>query len=136
MNNEVQKGEAFIRELEQRDIIQNITNREKVVNALNNNRYLYVGFDPSAESIHLGNFVVVNILSLCQKYNINFIPIIGGITGQIGDPSGKKAERKLIDVNTVKHNVECIKKQIAKLLNVDLIINNLDFYKNSNLVNM
>ena len=46
MNNEVQKGEAFIRELEQRDIIQNITNREKVVNALNNNRYLYVGFDP------------------------------------------------------------------------------------------
>lgn len=134
MNNEVQKGEAFIRELEQRDIIQNITNRDKVVNALNNNRYLYVGFDPSAESIHLGNFVVVNILSLCQKYNINFIPIIGGITGQIGDPSGKKAERKLIDVNIVKHNVECIKKQIAKLLNVDLIINNLDFYKNSTII--
>ena len=134
MNKEMQKGEAFITELEQRDIIQNITNRDKVINALNNNRYLYVGFDPSAESLHLGNYVVINVLSLCKKYAINFIPIIGGITGQIGDPSGKKAERKLIDVQTVKHNVECIKKQIAKLLDVNLIVNNLDFYKNSTII--
>lgn len=129
-----QKGEKFINELMERDIIQNITNKEKVINALNNDHKLYVGFDPSASSIHLGNFVVVNILSLCVKYGIKFVIIVGGITGMIGDPSGKKSERTLLDTNKVLDNVESIKKQLGTLLPNSLIINNASFYEGKTII--
>lgn len=128
------KGELFVNELMQRDIIQDITNKEKVINALNNNHKLYVGFDPSASSIHLGNFVVVNILSLCVKYGIEYVIIVGGMTGMIGDPSGKKSERSLLDVAKVKQNVEDIKKQLSTLLPNSLIINNASFYEGKTII--
>ncbi len=128
------KANLFIQELLDRNIIQDITNKEKVINALNKDRKLYVGFDPSANSLHLGNFVIINILSLCIKYDIKFVIIIGGMTGQIGDPSGKKEERKLLDTNQVLKNIEGIKTQLQNLLPNAKIINNADFYKNKTII--
>lgn len=128
------KGELFLKELEDRNIIQNITNKQKVINALNNNKKIYVGFDPSGSSLHLGNYVVINILNLCKKYDIGYVIIIGGITGMIGDPSGKKVERKLLDVTVVQNNINSLKKQINNLLPNSIILNNADFYVNSSII--
>lgn len=128
------KAELFINELKNRDLIQNITNEKKVINALNNDKALYVGFDPSAISLHLGNYVIINILNLCEKYQIKYVCIVGGITGQIGDPSGKKSERVLLNKDTVKANVNGIKKQLSTLLKNPLIINNETFYEHKSII--
>lgn len=128
------KAELFINELKNRDLIQNITNEKKVINALNNDKALYVGFDPSAISLHLGNYVIINILNLCEKYQIKYVCIVGGITGQIGDPSGKKSERVLLNKDTVKANVNGITKQLSTLLKNPLIINNETFYEHKSII--
>lgn len=128
------KAELFINELKNRDLIQNITNEKKVINALNNDKALYVGFDPSAISLHLGNYVIINILNLCEKYQIKYVCIVGGITGQIGDPSGKKSERVLLNKDTVQANVNGITKQLSTLLKNPLIINNETFYEHKTII--
>lgn len=128
------KAELFINELKNRDLIQNITNEKKVIDALNNDKALYVGFDPSAISLHLGNYVIINILNLCEKYQIKYVCIVGGITGQIGDPSGKKSERVLLNKDTVKANVNGITKQLSTLLKNPLIINNETFYERKSII--
>ena len=123
------KAELFINELKKRDLIQNITNEQKVINSLNNDKALYVGFDPSASSLHLGSYVILNILNLCEKYQIKYVCIVGGITGQIGDPSGKKTERVLLNKDIVKQNVIAIKNQLSVYPNfhIHLIRYNYNF---------
>ncbi|MBQ5544021.1 MAG: tyrosine--tRNA ligase, partial [Mycoplasmataceae bacterium] len=85
-------------------------------------------------SLHLGNYVIINILNLCEKYQIKYVCIVGGITGQIGDPSGKKSERVLLNKDTVKANVNGITKQLSTLLKNPLIINNETFYEHKSII--
>ena len=79
----------------------------------------YVGFDPSADSLHVGNMVPIMGLAWLQKLGHRPIALAGGGTGLIGDPSGKTKERQLLSAGRVAHNAECIKKQLAKFLDFD-----------------
>jgi tyrosyl-tRNA synthetase len=79
----------------------------------------YVGFDPSADSLHVGNMVPIMGLAWLQRLGHRPIALAGGGTGLIGDPSGKTKERQLLSTDKVAHNVECIKRQLAKFLDFD-----------------
>lgn len=122
--------ESFLQELKAKGILNNITNEDKVISALNKGDKFYVGFDPTANSLHLGNYVMLNFLKICDKYKIDYVVLIGGITGLIGDPSGKKSERVLLDKQLVEHNVNSITSQLKTILPNHTIINNADFYTN------
>jgi len=96
----------------------------------------YVGIDPTADSLHIGHLVGVMMLKHFQIAGHKPIALIGGATGMIGDPSGKSQERNLLDVPTLRHNQECIKKQLAKFLdfesdapNAAEMVNNYDWMK-------
>ena len=96
----------------------------------------YVGFDPTADSLHIGHLVSVMILKHFQRCGHRPIALVGGATGMIGDPSGKSAERNLLDEETLRHNQECIKRQLGKFLDFDSdapnhaeLVNNYDWMK-------
>lgn len=115
--------------LKQRNFINKISDEKKVLQTLKEGKGVYIGFDPSFKSLHLGNYIMINILNIFDKFNIKTFALIGGATGRIGDPSGKKNERKLLELERIENNITCIKKQLHKLTNSE-IINNYDFYKN------
>ena len=121
----------IITELKQRGVINNITNEEKAQKFLSNKDFsLYIGFDPSFRSLHLGNYLMLVTLKRFIQHGYKPIALVGGATGQIGDPSGKKAERKILQKDLIKENVEAIKKQFHDVLgdNVE-VVNNADFYE-------
>lgn len=96
----------------------------------------YVGFDPTADSLHIGHLVGVMMLKHFQRSGHQPIVLIGGATGMIGDPSGKSSERNLLTEDILRHNQECLKKQFAKFLdfksdipNKALLVNNYDWMK-------
>ena len=93
----------------------------------------YVGFDPTADSLHIGNLVPVMLLVHWQRAGHRPIALVGGATGMVGDPSGKTAERQFLDVDTIKHNLECQKAQLEKFLdfsgeNGAKVVNNIDWF--------
>ena len=97
----------------------------------------YVGIDPTADSLHIGHLVGIMMLKHLQRAGHRPIALIGGATGMIGDPSMKSQERKLIDEETLRHNQECIRQQLAKFLDFDsdapnhaIVVNNYDWMKN------
>ena len=79
-------------------------------------RSAYVGFDPTADSLHIGNLVPIMLLAHYQRCGHKPYALVGGATGMIGDPSGKSSERNLLDETTLRHNQEAIKKQLAHFL--------------------
>ncbi len=95
---------------------------------------VYLGIDPTADSLHIGHLVGIMMLSHLQRCGHRPIALLGGATGMIGDPSGKSQERNLLDEETLRHNQECIKKQLSKFLDFDskepnaaLLVNNYDW---------
>lgn len=125
----------FVEELRWRGMIHDIMpgteellSREKVTG--------YIGFDPTADSLHIGHMVQVMLLVHFQRAGHTPIALIGGATGMIGDPSGKSEERVLLDEDTLRRNQECIKKQLEKFLdftsdrfNRAIMVNNYDWMK-------
>ena len=94
----------------------------------------YVGFDPTADSLHIGNLVPVMMLVHWQRGGHNPIALVGGATGMVGDPSGKSAERQLLDVDQIHHNLACQKAQLEQFLAFDgdhaaRVVNNADWFK-------
>ena len=112
----------FVEELKWRGMLQDIMpgTEELLKKELTST---YVGIDPTADSLHIGHLVGVMMLRLFQKSGHKPIALIGGATGMIGDPSGKSKERNLLDEDSLRHNQECIKKQLEKFI---------DFSGNSN----
>ena len=101
----------------------------------------YIGFDPTADSLHIGSLVQIMILMHFQKTGHRPIALIGGATGMIGDPSGKSAERNLLNEETLSNNIIGIKNQLARFLDFDpsnpnpaLLVNNLDWMKGYSLI--
>lgn len=97
----------------------------------------YLGIDPTADSLHIGHLCGVMMLRHLQRCGHKPLALIGGATGMIGDPSGKSAERNLLNEETLRHNVACIKKQLSKFLDFDSeaenkaeLVNNYDWMKN------
>lgn len=95
----------------------------------------YVGFDPTADSLHIGNLVPVMLLVHLQRAGHKPVALVGGATGLVGDPSGKSAERPLLDIEALNHNLNSQKKQLQKFLRFDdsensaQIVNNYDWFK-------
>jgi tyrosyl-tRNA synthetase len=95
----------------------------------------YAGFDPTAQSLQIGNLVAIMLLVHLQRAGHKPIALVGGATGMIGDPSGKSEERNLLSIDELKHNQECFKKQLGKFLdfgsskNSAEIVNNFDWFK-------
>ncbi|WP_109302322.1 tyrosine--tRNA ligase [Aquimarina sp. AU474] len=99
-------------------------------------RSAYVGFDPTADSLHIGNLVPIMLLAHYQRAGHKPFALVGGATGMIGDPSGKSAERNLLDEKTLRHNQEAIKSQLSRFLdfesdapNAAVLVNNYDWMK-------
>jgi len=98
----------------------------------------YIGFDPTADSLHVGNLGSMMLLVYLQKHGHKPIALIGGATGMIGDPSGKSAERNLLDEDTLRHNIDGVLAQFKKALDFDTpdnpakILNNYDWFKDFN----
>ncbi|MDD2932004.1 MAG: tyrosine--tRNA ligase [Fermentimonas sp.] len=102
----------------------------------------YLGIDPTADSLHIGHLVGVMMLKHFQRAGHTPIALVGGATGMIGDPSMKSAERKLLDEETLRHNQEAIKKQLAKFLDFEsdipnkaVLVNNYDWMKDYSFLN-
>jgi tyrosyl-tRNA synthetase len=95
----------------------------------------YIGFDPTADSLHVGHLMQVMTLIHFQRAGHKPYALVGGATGMVGDPSGKSAERNLLDENTLRHNVDCIHLQLEKFLDFDcgansaVMVNNYDWFK-------
>ena len=129
----------FLSELKWRGMLQDVTpgledylKTEKVT--------AYIGFDPTAPSLTIGNYVQIMLLTLLQKYGHKPIVLLGGATGRIGDPSGKDKERQLKSYEELDSNLNFQKEQFKKLIdfndaeNPAMFINNLDFYKDLNIL--
>ncbi len=96
----------------------------------------YIGFDPTADSLHIGSLIQIKILAHFQQHGHKPIALVGGATGMIGDPSGKSTERNVLDEDTLNHYVNCISKQLSRFLNFDgteansaELVNNYDWMK-------
>ena len=95
----------------------------------------YIGFDPTADSLHIGSLVQIMILVHLQRAGHRPLALVGGATGMVGDPSGKSQERNLLDTDTLNHNLESVKKQLEQFLDFDCgdnsakMVNNYDWFK-------
>jgi tyrosyl-tRNA synthetase len=124
----------FVEELRWRGMIHDMTpGTEEQLNK--EMTMAYVGFDPTADSLHIGNLVSIMLLKFFQLSGHKPIVLVGGATGMVGDPSGKADERELLDVDTLRFNLECQKKQLMKFLdfskgkNAAELVNNYDWMK-------
>ena len=124
----------FLNELKWRGILNNVTNEEKLIKAIKNNKAAYIGFDPTAKSLHLGNYVMIMLLRRFQQFGIKSYALIGGATGQIGDPSGKSSERNLLDLEKVNENKKHIIKQLKEYGKVEEVLDNYDNFKEMNVL--
>lgn len=126
-------------ELMERGYVEQITH-EELKDTLNNEHIpFYIGFDPTADSLHVGHFVSMMVASRMQKAGHKPIILIGGGTATIGDPSGKTDMRRMMSREEIDHNVECFKKQLSKFLsfegeNAAIIVNNADWLLDLNFV--
>ena len=125
----------LIQDLQERNLIQDIMpgTAEQLNKEMTS---AYIGFDPTADSLHVGSLLPITLLMRLQRAGHKPIALVGGATGMIGDPSGKSAERNLLDVPTIQKNCEGIKKQLEQFLNFDPsapnaaeLVNNYDWFQ-------
>jgi tyrosyl-tRNA synthetase len=130
-----QMGKNFVEELTWRGMLHDSMPgvEEHLAEAM---RSAYVGFDPTADSLHIGNLVPIMLLAHYQRCGHRPVALVGGATGMIGDPSGKSSERHLLDEKTLRHNEEAIKNQLSHFLDFDgeepnsaVLVNNYDWMK-------
>ncbi len=124
----------FVEELKWRGMIHDIMpgTQEQFAKEMTS---AYIGFDPTADSLHIGSLVQIMILVHLQKAGHKPFALVGGATGMVGDPSGKSKERNLLDEETLNHNLKCMQAQLEKFLDFDCgensaeVVNNLDWFK-------
>lgn len=125
--------------LQERGFIAQTTNEEKIKNLLNNQKItFYIGFDPTADSLHVGHFIPIMVISHLQKAGHTPIVLFGGGTGLIGDPTGKTDMRKMLTGEIISHNIDCFKRQTSKLIDFSkgkaIVVNNDDWLTNLNYI--
>ena len=125
----------FIEDLKRRNLVQDITpgTEEQLAKEMT---AAYIGFDPTSDSLHIGNLLPITLLMRFQAAGHKPYALVGGATGRIGDPSGKSQERNLLDIDTIQLNCNGIKKQLSKFLdfssanpNAAVMVNNYDWFK-------
>jgi tyrosyl-tRNA synthetase len=130
---------SAIPELRERGFVYQITETGLEEAAAQSPLTVYVGFDPTAPSLHLGHVIPLLALSYLQKHGHKVIALVGGGTGLIGDPSGKSTERTLLSEEVIAENAEALKKQLGNFLDFEgdnpaILVNNADWINNTNLV--
>ena len=125
----------FVEELQWRGMIHDVM-PDTESHLMEKMRSAYIGFDPTADSLHIGNLVPIMMLAHYQRCGHKPVALVGGATGMIGDPSGKSSERNLLDETTLRHNQECVKNQLSQFLdfssgneNDAILVNNYDWMK-------
>lgn len=124
--------------LKERGFIAQMTFEDELYEQLKNPTTFYVGFDPTADSLHIGHYIPIMAMAHMQRAGHKPIALMGGGTAMIGDPSGKTDMRKMMTTETIDHNVECIKKQMSRFLDFSdgnaIIVNNGDWLRNLNFI--
>ena len=128
-------------ELVARGLIAQVTNEEEIKKMINNGEAVfYIGFDPTADSLHVGHFMALCLMKRLQMAGNKPIALIGGGTAMIGDPSGRTDMRQMMTKETIDHNVECFKKQMSRFIDVSdgkaLLVNNADWLLDLNYVDV
>ena len=128
-------------ELKERGLLAQLTDEEEIKELINTGKAtFYIGFDPTADSLHVGHFMALCLMKRLQMAGNKPIALLGGGTGMIGDPSGKTDMRKMLTPEDIKHNCECFKKQMSKFIDFSegkaMIVNNADWLLDLNYVDM
>lgn len=126
-------------ELKARGMVAQVTNEEQVRDLLNNRQTaFYIGFDPTADSLHVGHFVQIMVMAHMQRAGHTPIALFGGGTGMVGDPSGKSDMRKMLTREEIDHNIACFQKQMSRLVDFSegkaLMVNNADWLLSLNYI--
>ena len=126
-------------ELQGRGMIAQMTNEQQVRELLNHGKIkFYIGFDPTADSLHIGHFVQIMVMAHMQRAGHTPIALFGGGTGMIGDPSGKTDMRQMLSKETIAHNIACFQKQMSRLVDFSdgkaVMVNNADWLGNLNYI--
>lgn len=130
---------SLFQEFKDRELLAQMTNEEEIKRLLDNEKItFYIGFDPTADSLHIGHFIQMKIMAHMQRAGHRPIAIFGGGTAMIGDPSGKSDMRKMLSKETIAYNIECFKVQMSKFIDIEdgkaLFINNADWLYNLNYI--
>lgn len=128
-------------ELKARGLIAQVTDEEEIKELINNGKAtFYIGFDPTADSLHVGHFMALCLMKRLQMAGNRPIALIGGGTAMIGDPSGRTDMRQMMTTEVIDHNVECFKKQMSKFIDFSegraLMVNNADWLTKLNYVEL
>ena len=126
-------------ELKARGLIAQVTNEEEISEMINNGKAtFYIGFDPTADSLHVGHFMALCLMKRMQMAGNKPIALIGGGTAMIGDPSGRTDMRSMMTVETIQHNCDCFKKQMERFIEFGegkaQMVNNADWLMNLNYI--
>jgi len=126
-------------ELQARGLIAQMTDEQRVEELLTKDKIkFYIGFDPTADSLHVGHFVQIMVMAHMQRAGHTPIALFGGGTGMIGDPSGKTDMRKMLTREEIEHNIECFRSQMSKLIDFSegkaIMVNNADWLMNLNYI--
>jgi len=126
-------------ELKARGLIAQMTHEDKIEELLNNEKVtFYIGFDPTADSLHIGHFLQMVVMAHMQRAGHKPIAIIGGGTAMVGDPSGRSDMRQMMTKETIQHNADCFKSQLSKLVDFSdgkaIMVNNADWLLDLNYV--
>ena len=129
---DVLQERGFIKQMSHETEIKELLEKEKIT--------FYIGFDPTADSLHVGHFIALMMMSHMQKAGHRPIVLLGGGTGMVGDPSGKDEMRKMLTPEFIAHNIACFKKQMSRFIDFSegkaIIANNADWLLNLNYVNL
>ena len=124
-----------------RGLIAQVTNEEEIKKMINEGKAtFYIGFDPTADSLHVGHFMALCLMKRLQMAGNKPIALLGGGTGMIGDPSGKSDMRKMLTPETIQHNIDCFKKQMSSFIDFSdgkaIMVNNADWLMNLNYIDV
>ena len=128
-------------ELKARGLLAQLTDEEEIKELINNGKAtFYIGFDPTADSLHVGHFMALCLMKRLQMAGNKPIALIGGGTAMIGDPSGRSDMRQMMTAETIQHNVDCFKKQMSKFIDFSegkaILVNNADWLLNLNYIEL
>ena len=126
-------------ELQARGLIAQVTNEEEIRKMVNEGKAVfYIGFDPTADSLHVGHFMALCLMKRLQMAGNKPIALIGGGTGMVGDPSGRTDMRTMMTVETIQHNCDCFKKQMSRFIDFSegkaMMVNNAEWLMNLNYI--
>ena len=126
-------------ELQARGLLAQVTSEEEIRELVNNGKAtFYIGFDPTADSLHVGHFMALLLMKRLQMAGNKPIALVGGGTGMIGDPSGRQDLRKMMTMEMIDHNCECFKKQMSRFIEFGegkaQMVNNADWLRDLNYI--